>query len=265
MSSKRAPRTDYDQIAELYDSQPFREKETDKDLLSFLADKTAIPVASLRLLDIGCGTGNQLVANRPEAPGALMVGLDRFRGMLKQARPKAGDIYWMQGDGARLPLRDASFDFISNQFSFHHVQDKPDMIREVHRILKPGSRFVMTNLCPHGMQDGFVYHYFPEALEHDLQDFMSPEDIVEHMREVGFSNAAFDFEHIKWDSTLAEFEGNVKRRDTCSQLLTISDQAYQAGMARVKADIAQKGPDTFFQGHVCMVRITGEKQVGKGL
>lgn len=253
------PRVDYNQIAELYDSQPFRGKEVDPDFQEFLAERTAQQIASLCLLDIGCGTGNQLVENRPEAPGACLIGLDRFRGMLKQARPKADDIHWPQGDGAALPLRASAFDFINNQYSFHHVHDKPGMTREVYRILKSGGRFVMSNICPQEVKSRFIYEYFPETLTYDLQDFMPPEDIVGHMREAGFVNAGFDLEHIQWDSTLTDFEHGVTRRDSCSQLITISDEAYQAGLDRVRAEIKQKGGDTFHQGYVCVVRGAGDK------
>ena len=76
------PRVDYDEISELYDSQPFRGKEVDPNLQAFLTERKDEQIESLCILDIGCGTGNQLVANRPEAPVVRMVGLDRFRGML---------------------------------------------------------------------------------------------------------------------------------------------------------------------------------------
>ena len=81
--SKHTPRVDCDQIAELYDSQPFRGKEADANLQIFLTEQTTKQIEPLCILEIGCGTGNQLVANRPEVPTARMMGMDRFRGMLK--------------------------------------------------------------------------------------------------------------------------------------------------------------------------------------
>ena len=59
---QRSSRVDYDAIAELYDSTPHREKSADPELIAFLAG--CGPAASLTLLDIACGTGNQQIANR---------------------------------------------------------------------------------------------------------------------------------------------------------------------------------------------------------
>ena len=71
---QRSSRVDYDVIAELYDSTPHREKSADPEVVAFLAG--CGPAASLTLLDIACGTGNQQIANRSLTPNAKFVGLD---------------------------------------------------------------------------------------------------------------------------------------------------------------------------------------------
>ena len=43
-------RVNYDEIAHLYDSQPYREKEVDPDLLAFLSERPAGSVSSLSIL-----------------------------------------------------------------------------------------------------------------------------------------------------------------------------------------------------------------------
>src|SRR5262245_19311550 len=63
---QRSSRVDYDAIAKLYDSTPHREKSADSELIAFLAGYR--PAASLTLLDIACGTGNQQIANRNACP-----------------------------------------------------------------------------------------------------------------------------------------------------------------------------------------------------
>jgi ubiquinone/menaquinone biosynthesis C-methylase UbiE len=107
---KPSPRVDYDAIAHLYDTQPYREKTVEPELVAFLEQYAS--AETLSVLDIGCGTGNQLGANRPLVPHAHLVGLDRFLGMLRQARSKAPDIAWAQADGGALPWQDQSFDFV---------------------------------------------------------------------------------------------------------------------------------------------------------
>ena len=118
---QRSSRVDYDAIAELYDSTPHREKSADPELIAFLGGRG--PSASLTLLDIPCGTGNQQIANRGLAPDARLVALDGSLGMLRQARRKMADIAWVHGDSAALPFTSGSFDFISCQYAFHHFRD----------------------------------------------------------------------------------------------------------------------------------------------
>jgi len=73
-------RTNYDEVAPQYDVEPHRTKSVDSELIEFLAGWTGS--APSLLLDVGCGTGSQLVANRAKFPDVSMVGLDRFGGML---------------------------------------------------------------------------------------------------------------------------------------------------------------------------------------
>ena len=115
----RSLRVDYDAIAPLYDEQPYRAKTVDPELTAFIGQHTPA------VLDIGCGTGSQLVANRTATPGARLVGVDRSLGMLQQARAKAADIFWVLADAASLPFDGSDFDFISCQLAFHHLGDKP--------------------------------------------------------------------------------------------------------------------------------------------
>ena len=173
---QRSSRVDYDAIAELYDSTPHREKSADPELIAFLAG--CGPAASLTLLDIACGTGNQQIANRGLAPDARFVGLDGSLGMLRQARRKMPDIAWVHGDSAALPFASGSFDFVSCQYAFHHFRDKAGMLREAFRVLRRGGRFALYNMCPQESEDWLYYAYFPEAKTRDFADFWPPDAIV---------------------------------------------------------------------------------------
>jgi ubiquinone/menaquinone biosynthesis C-methylase UbiE len=153
-------RVNYDLIAQLYD-EPGRDYDIDPDLVEFLREKTDPQFSHLRILDMGCGTGKQLAANHDKIPNMQSVGLDLFHGMLLQADKRCAGINWVQGDSANPPFADDSFDYITNQFSYHHVQDKNGMISAIFRVLKPRGRFVITNLDPWSMPGWIVYTYFP--------------------------------------------------------------------------------------------------------
>ena len=146
MSHHERQRVDYDWIATRYDADRYRGKTVDPDLVTYLERRSGSRVDRVAVLDVGCGTGNQLVADCACLPRLHLVGLDLFYGMLREAAGKAAHIDWAQGDGARLPFAGGSFDYVTNQFSFHHVQDKASMLRDVFRVLRPGGRFVIPNL-----------------------------------------------------------------------------------------------------------------------
>jgi SAM-dependent methyltransferase len=254
------PRVNYDTIAHLYDTQPYRAKTVDPELLAFLEQR--VSSETLSILDIGCGTGNQLVANRTLVPHAHLVGLDRSLGMLRQAQYKAPDIAWVQADGAVLPFQAQSFDFVTCQYVLHHMQDKAGMLRAVSRVLRLGGRLVLRNLCPQECADWLYYAYFPEAHAIDLEDFWPPEAVVTVLEATGFVAVTVERQHLYSEQNLRVWLETVRRRDTCSQLLTISDAAYEAGVRRLEHELADGSAPRVRADHLCFVTIRGEKRTG---
>ncbi|MBV8132077.1 MAG: methyltransferase domain-containing protein [Alphaproteobacteria bacterium] len=249
---------DYDAIAHLYDSQPYRGKVADPELVTFMAQRAFAERPSI--LDIACGTGSQLVANCSIVPNARLVGLDRSFGMLRQARLKVRDIAWIQADGAMLPFQPESFDFITCQFGFHHVPDKAGMLRAVFQTLRCDGRFVMRNLCPQENPDWLYYDYFQEALAIDLADFWPPETIVATMEAIGFATVTVELEHLRFEQDLRVWLDTVRRRDTNSQLMAISDRAYEAGVHRLEREVADRAAPKVRADHLCLITIRGNKK-----
>ena len=257
-------RINYNQIAHRYDADRLRGRSVDADLLAFLETRPdhASPAT---ILDIGCGTGNQLVANRKEIEEGQMVGLDLFEGMLRQGQRKvtgqatARRIDWVQGDGAALSFREQTFDFISNQTVFHHVQDKPGMLAEVWRVLRPGGRFVMINISVREMPSWIIYRYFPGAWGIDLVDFLPKEALESLMKAAGFAEVRSELDHWEYEEDLAEFLQVVQGR-VVSQLVALPDADYEAGLRQIEAELAQtKGGTILIPSEVCMLKITGER------
>jgi ubiquinone/menaquinone biosynthesis C-methylase UbiE len=256
-SMRTTSRVDYDVIAQLYDGQPHRRKTVDPELVTFIAQHASPD--RLSLLDIACGTGSQLVANRPIVRDARLVGLDRSFGMLAQARSKVTNIAGVRADGAKLPFRAESFDFICCQFGFHHLADKAGMLGQAFKVLRPGGRFVMRNLCPHEHPDWLYYEYFPEAQTIDLEDFWPPDTIVSTMQAIGFVAISAVPEHIRFEQDLRVWLDMVRRRDLNSQVLAISDRAYEEGIARLERQLANGGAAQVRNDHICLLTIRGDK------
>jgi ubiquinone/menaquinone biosynthesis C-methylase UbiE len=250
-------RADYDAIASQYDLQPFRTKQPDPELASFL--KAHPGSGASRILDLACGTGNQLIANRSIAPGAWLCGVDRSAGMLQQGRSKDASIAWVRADVAWLPLSDGAFDYASCQFAFHHFLDKSVVLAETHRLLRTGGRFVLHNMCPEECEDWLYYRYFPEARSIDKRDFWPVARIAAAMRDAGFHSIDVEYEHIRSKRNLVEWLPRARRRDICSQLLAISDECFLAGIRRLEAELVDPAAAKTRLDHYCRVTIRADK------
>ena len=254
-------RVDYDGIAPLYDSSPYRERTVDPELLAFIAQHPSCDRPSV--LDVGCGTGNQLVANRATLSSAMLVGVDKSLGMLQQAQPKAPGIAWVRADGSVMPFQSDSFDFLTCQFAFHHLRDKAGMLREAFRVLRSEGRLVLRNMCPQECADWLYYEYFPEAWALDLADFWAPETISAEMEICGFVAVSVQREHLHFAQDLRAWFDTVRRRDTCSQLLAIGDGAYEAGLRRLAQELAEQSGPLLRDDYLCLVTIRGDKPRGR--
>jgi SAM-dependent methyltransferase len=258
-SPQRRQRVNYDDIAHLYD-EPLRDHDVDAHLIGWLDERPARQASGIRVLDTGCGTGKQLAADRQAFPDVLMVGLDLFHGMLRQARRRCPTVAWVQGDSARLPLKDASFDYITNQFSYHHVLDKPRMIAEIGRVLRPGGRFVMTNLDPWSTPDWIVYTYFPAARQRDFEDCLPADEFAALMTKAGFSNIQINRQHWHEKESLKYYLDYASPRYRTSQLMAISDDDFKAGIARLAEDIEKSGDAACVDSEICLITVIGDKR-----
>lgn len=111
----------------------------------------AEPAPGTTVLEIGCGTGNLLIAAVRAQPGATVVGLDPDPAALERARTKAQRrglaIRVEQGFADQLPHPDGSVDQVLSAFMFHHLpaDAKRAMLGEVRRVLVPGGSLLLAD------------------------------------------------------------------------------------------------------------------------
>lgn len=65
---------------------------------------------------------------------------------------------------------------------------------------------------------------------------------------------------MRYEQDLRVWLDTVQRRETCSQLLTIPDAAYEAGVRRLENELAAAHAPLVRVDHVCIVIIRGEKR-----
>jgi len=226
-------RTNYDKIADTYDCNSFRNKSVDKNLIDFI-ETYKKPLDSLNILDLGCGTGNQLVANKKKFPQVKMTGLDKFNGMLNVARKKSSDITWVRGSSDRTDFSHEEFDYITSQFSYHHMPNKKLFAKEVSRIIKKSGWFVVSNIDVFQMKDWVIYRFFPEAWAIDQEDFLELNELETLFENEGFSRVQLNQNRIDLKMTIRKLFESVKRRDSVSQLQAISDKSFENGVKNLK-------------------------------
>ena len=109
----------------------------------------AAPQLGEHVLDVACGTGivARLVAGRV-SPKGRVVGLDSSPAMLAVARslsPISGtSVEWSEGSALAIPLPDATFNLVLCQQGLQFFPDRPASLREMHRVLVPDGRLVLS-------------------------------------------------------------------------------------------------------------------------
>ena len=116
--------------------------------LHYLPHRVDFPgYAGKRVLDVGCGLGNDL--SRFARGGAQVLGVDLSEGAVALSRENFaqrgldGEFRVMNGESLAFP--DASFDLVYCHTVLHFTPHPERMIREIHRVLKDdGEAILMT-------------------------------------------------------------------------------------------------------------------------
>ncbi|WP_226642303.1 demethylmenaquinone methyltransferase [Mesobacillus subterraneus] len=169
-----------------------------------------------KALDVCCGTADWTIA-LAEAAGkdGEVVGLDFSQNMLKIGEEKLqarnlDQATLIHGNAMELPFEDNSFDYVSIGFGLRNVPDYNQVLREMHRVLKPGGMAVCLETSQPTMP-GFKQAYrlyfrfvmpmfgklFAKSydeyswLQESAKDFPGMKELAKMFTEAGFVNVEY--------------------------------------------------------------------------
>jgi demethylmenaquinone methyltransferase/2-methoxy-6-polyprenyl-1,4-benzoquinol methylase len=168
------------------------------------------------VLDLCCGTGDVVFHLLRTDPSLHVTGIDFCTPMLDGARARAprearGEATFVEGDVMALPFEDNSFDGATMGFSLRNVVDIDQVLREVLRVIKPGSRFVNLDVskAPNklfkGLFDLYFYRVVPLVggavggsraaytyLPNSLTNHPNADDLRARFERAGYMHAGFE-------------------------------------------------------------------------
>jgi demethylmenaquinone methyltransferase/2-methoxy-6-polyprenyl-1,4-benzoquinol methylase len=120
------------------------------------------------MLDVAAGTGDVSFAVARSSPPANIVLSDFNADMLKVARRRLEEgegqgvpIQLQVADGQALPFSDQSFDALTCAYGIRNMPDRPAALREAHRVLRPGGRYVVLEFsAPPNLVFRTLYHIY---------------------------------------------------------------------------------------------------------
>ena len=168
-----------------------------------------------RILDLCCGTGDMTFALRRQARkrSPQIFAADFSHAMLRRASAKSLGIgfppRWIEADALRLPFADSSFDLVTAAFGFRNLANYDAGLREIYRLLRAGGECGILDFAePRGAIGGVYRFYFRAVLPRlgtlisgvrgpyaylpaSVERFPEPEEMLERMRQAGFSHATW--------------------------------------------------------------------------
>ena len=173
--------------------------------------RLAGPLTCLRVVDLACGTGD--IARLASAAGGDVTGIDITPRMIALARERTRQsglrrLRFLVGDMTAIPLPDNCADIVTTGYGLRNVPDLDKALAEIHRVLKPGGRFLSLDfnrpavapvrlayfayLSVVGSALGWALHRDPDTYRYipeSIRLYPGAPAVVERLQRTGFGAA----------------------------------------------------------------------------
>jgi SAM-dependent methyltransferase len=197
------------------------------------------------VLDLGSGGGfDVFIAARKVGPSGRSIGVDMTPDMLSKARSsisifskKTGlsNVEFRLGEIEHLPVADNSIDVVISNCVINLSPDKPQVWKEIERVLKPGGKACISDLALKYPLPGSVLKS-AAALVSCIAGAVLIEDTLAMARQSGFVNVQIDEKAYSMD-VLADCNDPLYRqvRDVLPEGRTLSDYVVSINVTALKA------------------------------
>ena len=151
-----------------------------------------------RVLDVGAGTG--AVANfaaKLVGDSGTVVGIDLSEGMLKIAALTAkklgiANVQFHRTDAENLGLLSESFNSVISMYAIDHFPNAAQALKEMHRVLKPGGRLVVSMGCRIPPWGGGILNAYGVGIVRRIKQIFQPNlyapNFILHLHKKYFSH-----------------------------------------------------------------------------
>jgi len=149
----RDVRRRFDRAATRFDTADFVHRFAFDELLQRLSPVNLQP---RHILDLGCGTGSGSTPLQRRFPGSRVIGMDASFVMLQcNARKKTlfAKRPALQGDAARIPLKDGSIDLVVANMLLPWIDDLAGCLAEVARVTRKDGMFAFATFGPDSLSE----------------------------------------------------------------------------------------------------------------
>lgn len=141
------------------------------------------------ILDIGCGLGG---AARYMATTykASVTGIDLTQSFIEVGTVlnswvgMNGQVRLQQANASSMPFEDNHFDGATMLHVGMNIEDKAELFREIHRVLRPGAALGVYDIMR--IKEGDLTYPVPWASDSSISKLSTPDQYAEAMRQAGF-------------------------------------------------------------------------------
>ncbi len=145
------------------------------------------------VLDIGSGGGlDVFLASKKVGLRGKVIGLDMTEQMVRKANRNAKkgnytNVEFKLADAEDIPLKDNSADLVMSNCVINLAPNKEKVYREIHRVLKPGGRFIISDLVTEKELDESIRNSL-EKLVACVGGALTKKEYMSVIKRVGFGN-----------------------------------------------------------------------------